>query len=99
MSDAIQNAINTMAEAWDEEAKDYVQSLNDRPKMTKDNYGDVLGFLGHVPDMGLPEGITQAAFLQAMVNNGYPAATAADIRKFMDLPGPKDSQAILMGLA
>ena len=75
------------------EATEFVAScLADR--MTQNGYGKAMGLLS-----GLPNWLVQSAFLEAMVNAGYPPATAAFLRSQYNLPGETDAQSVLMGLS
>lgn len=61
---------------------------------TENGYGKAMSLLSM-----LPNDLVQSAFVEAMVAAGYPAHTAAFLRNQYNLPGEKDSQAVLMGLA
>jgi hypothetical protein len=67
------------------EAKEYVTSLDAiRIKTTKDNYGEVLGFLTKLKqDVGIQ---MAAVFLIAMVGEGYPLVTATQLSNLFGMP-------------
>ena len=65
-----------------------------KDRMTQNGYGKAMSFLS-----GLPNWVVQSAFLEAMVEAGYPPATAAFLRQQYNLPGETDSQSVLMGLS
>lgn len=65
-----------------------------KDKSTQNGYGKAMALLS-----GLPNWLVRSAFLEAMVNAGYPPATAAFLRNQYSLPGETDSQSVLMGLS
>jgi hypothetical protein len=66
------------------EAKEYVDSLDAiKISTTKDNYGNVLGFLGKLLKAS---GEMAPLFLIAMVGEGYPAETAHQLVTLFQWP-------------
>ena len=92
-SEEVAEGIAQLREAFAPEAEELVGSLMTGVQSTENGYGRAMALLS-----GLPNWAVQSAFVEAMVDAGYPAHTAAFLRNQYGLPGPKDSQAVLMGL-
>jgi hypothetical protein len=73
--------VDRMRVAFAPEAAEFTKMMLDDPiKTTKDNYGRVMSFLSMMPE---PE--MKLAFIAAMADAGYPAATAAALTRVMGL--------------
>ena len=73
--------VDRMRVAFAPEAVEFTKMMLDDPiKATQDNYGRVMSFLSRMPE---PE--MKLAFIAAMADAGYPAATAAAITRAMGL--------------
>ena len=83
-----------LIEEFAPEANEFVELLTTGIQTTEHGYGRAMAMLSDLPNW-----LVQSAFLEAMVNAGYPAATAAFLRNQYNLPGETDSQSVLMGLS
>lgn len=85
------------AELFAPEAEEFVGSLLSDRQVTQHNYGRALAMVSQIKG-SFTNDLPAKGFLQAMINAGYPRATAAQVAQLAGLSGFGDSQSILMGL-